>query len=320
MKKLSVVLPVYNVESYVSKCIDSILNQTFKDFELIIIDDGSTDSSSAICEHYKNIDSRIQLIKQKNQGLSAARNHGIQLAQGEFISFIDSDDWIDSTMYADLLSLITSDVDIVVCGHRVVTESGEILEQNSLGDMCLTAVQATKMILKDQEIPSFAWNKLFRRSLFNDIKFPVNRIYEDTACIYKLFHISHNIKVTSNIYYNYLRNPNSICLAKGNNKARKRALDNFLAFYERYCFAEENIQYHEVLDICANKAILMGIDLLHAQYLYHFDKELRLDIARKVLIVSKDANLSKLKKIEIFFLKNLAWLYYKLIALYFCFK
>ena len=139
MKKLSVVLPVYNVESYVSKCIDSILNQTFKDFELIIIDDGSTDSSSAICEHYKNIDSRIQLIKQKNQGLSAARNHGIQLAQGEFISFIDSDDWIDSTMYADLLSLITSDVDIVVCGHRVVTESGEILEQNSLGDMCLTA-------------------------------------------------------------------------------------------------------------------------------------------------------------------------------------
>ena len=176
------------------------------------------------------------------------------------------------------------------------------------------------MILKDQEIPSFAWNKLFRRSLFNDIKFPVNRIYEDTACIYKLFHISHNIKVTSNIYYNYLRNPNSICLAKGNNKARKRALDNFLAFYERYCFAKENIQYHEVLDICANKAILMGIDLLHAQYLYHFDKELRLDIARKVLIVSKDANLSKLKKIEIFFLKNLAWLYYKLIALYFCFK
>ena len=320
MKKLSVVLPVYNVESYVSKCIDSILSQTFKDFELIIIDDGSTDSSSTICEKYQKKDSRIRFIKQENQGLSAARNHGIQLAQGEFISFIDSDDWIDSTMYLDMLSLITSDVDIVICGHRVVTESGEILEQNTLDDMCLTAEQATKMILKDQEIPSFAWNKLFRRSLFNDIKFPVNRIYEDTACVYKLFHISHTIKVTSSIYYNYLRNPNSICLAKGNNKARKRALDNFLAFYERYCFTKDNIQYHEVLNICAQKAFLMGLNLLHAQYIFQFNTDLKLDIAKKVLTISNDAKLSIVKKCEVFLLRNIPWFYYRLINLYYCLK
>ena len=130
MPKLSIILPVYNVEKYLPDCLTSILNQTYDDFELIIIDDGSTDQSLSICKAYELKDTRIRVYSQCNAGLSAARNKGIDCSQGTYLAFVDSDDTIDSEMYETMMSALEeSEVDIVVCGHRVVSENGEIIEE-----------------------------------------------------------------------------------------------------------------------------------------------------------------------------------------------
>ena len=117
MPKISVIVPVYNVEKYLRKCIESILNQTFREFELILVDDGSTDSSGKICDEYALKDSRIKVIHKENGGASSARNAGLDVAKGEYIGFVDSDDWIEMDMYGELYRLIKeNNTDISVCG------------------------------------------------------------------------------------------------------------------------------------------------------------------------------------------------------------
>ena len=121
MSKISIIVPVYNVESYLSNCIDSILNQTFKDFELILVNDGSTDKSLEICKHYKNMDDRIFIIDKKNGGLSSARNAGLDIIKGEYIGFVDSDDYIHPQMYELLYKqIIENEADISMCEFKKV--------------------------------------------------------------------------------------------------------------------------------------------------------------------------------------------------------
>lgn len=128
MPELSIIVPVYKVEKYLPKCIDSILAQTFRDFELILIDDGSPDNCGAICDEYAARDSRIKVIHQKNTGVSAARNAGLDIASGTYLGFVDSDDWIEPEMYATMIATAKEkQVDVVVCGLRYVDEEGTLL-------------------------------------------------------------------------------------------------------------------------------------------------------------------------------------------------
>lgn len=263
--RLSIVVPVYNVEQYLHKCVDSILSQTFRDYELILVDDGSTDGSSRICDDYKGKDGRICVLHKENGGLSDARNYGIEHSNGEYIAFVDSDDWIDSGMYESMMSaIVENDADIAVCGHRVVTVDGQVEEtvvfENTI---LLTGAEATIEILKDERMPSFAWNKLYKKCLFKDIRFPQGRIYEDIAVVYRYFNIAKSVYVLNKVYYNYLRRPGSLCLSQTNEKAVKRIHDNAQAFYERYVFTKNNLMYESVLPICAQKCLIQLRSLIH---------------------------------------------------------
>lgn len=267
MPLLSVIVPVYNVENYLVKCINSILNQTFSDFELLLIDDGSTDNSGKMCDNFALKDRRIKVFHQPNSGLSMARNIGIEHSSGKYLSFIDSDDWIEKDMYGKMLDLVFGgkDIDIIVCGHRVLTEMGKIEEEIVFPKtISLSGIEATKLILEDKDLPSFAWNKIYKKKLFDTIRFPNGRIYEDTATIYQIFHLSKDVQIVNGIFYNYLRREGSICLTADSLKVARRSYDNFKAFYERYLFAKRHIEYTSVLETCTQKAFMLGINLIHS--------------------------------------------------------
>ena len=128
MKKISVIVPVYNVERYLKRCIESIINQTYKDLEIILVDDGSTDSSGNICDEYKKIDKRISVIHKKNGGLSDARNEGLKVVTGTYIAFVDSDDFLDLDMYEYMQKNIEKEnADIVICGTKIDYDNGKII-------------------------------------------------------------------------------------------------------------------------------------------------------------------------------------------------
>ena len=201
--KISIIVPVYNVSQYLHACINSIINQTFKELEIILIDDGSTDDSGKICDIYSAIDKRIKVIHQCNSGLSAARNVGIEIATGEYITFIDSDDYI-STDYIErlLLGFSKIDIDIVMCDFKTVPEDSELsdnMQQENLPDniIGLDNCQVIKEVYKARYhgVDFISVAKLYRKSLFkdNNIRFPSGKIHEDAFTTYKLFYASKQV-------------------------------------------------------------------------------------------------------------------------------
>lgn len=203
----SIIVPVYNVEKYLDKCLASILRQTFKNFECIIIDDGSPDNSNAIIDKYVKLDQCFKVIHQKNMGLSAARNAGLDIAKGEYVVFVDSDDYIaDDYLEKFALKIADTDADIVICGfieaykdyekNKVfAAESTEVIKQNILADVW----------------PSYVWNKCYKKDLFTNIRFPVGKIFEDILTIPKLCRYARKIVcIPDKLYYYNRQNENSI--------------------------------------------------------------------------------------------------------------
>lgn len=211
---ISVIVPVYNVAPYVRQCIDSILSQTIRNFELIIVDDGSTDGSGAICEEYT--DQRIRLYHNKNQGLSEARNFGIQKAHGDYIAFIDSDDWIEPSLFETALKYI-GDADIlcyVKSNTLAVYDGEEALNAHINGEIGCTV-----------------WSKLFRKECFQVTIFPNRRIMEDLSTSYKLLHQASKIRCAPLFgYYHYRYRENSL----SHNRTEQNVIDYWLAFKEMY--------------------------------------------------------------------------------------
>ena len=178
--KISIIVPVFNVENYIKRCLDSIANQSFSDFEVILVDDGSTDKSGIICDNYATKDSRFRVVHQNNGGVSVARNTGLDIAQGQYYSFIDSDDWIEKTMYEDMLSIsIKNNADIVVCDYR--QENGNDYTEV----LCEKEMSQEELFLDVFGTPSLligaCWNKLFSKSCVKDLRFNAELTnYEDT--------------------------------------------------------------------------------------------------------------------------------------------
>jgi glycosyltransferase involved in cell wall biosynthesis len=313
MPKLSIIVPVYNVELYLPKCLDSIINQTFTDFELILVNDGSTDSSVDICCNYIQKDSRIVLLDKENGGLSSARNLGLSNAKGQYVAFVDSDDWIDLSMYNSMISALEEmNADIVICGQKVVNMNGSLDVINTIEDSVLySEEEATKLILKDEKIFSFAWDKVYRKELFNNIRYPEGRIYEDTATTYKLFHRTKSVYHINEAYYYYVRRQGSICYEVG--KEVLRMQHNFLSFYERYLFIKAHPQYNEVFNECEAIAFKIGINLLHynARVPELFEKEYFNELLNKLNKMNVlENNLLKIRyKIEYTLLSKSTFLY-----------
>lgn len=186
---ISIIVPVYNVEKYLPVCLDSIINQTYKNLEIILINDGSTDDSLKICKRYAKKDSRIIVSSQKNMGQSSARNRGIELSNGKYIGFVDADDIISINMYEFLYKSITEGSNqIAICDFFVYVNDehtpafGNNHKKANFGKM-----EILKELMLDKKITNHMMNKLFVRSLFDEIRFPVGQKYEDIAILYKLF-------------------------------------------------------------------------------------------------------------------------------------
>ncbi|MEI2393116.1 glycosyltransferase [Priestia megaterium] len=208
---VSVIVPVYNVEKYLKRCIESIINQDYKNIELIIVNDGSTDNSERILEDFANVDNRICIINKENGGISSARNVGLRKAKGEFICFVDSDDWIDSSMIAKMLKVCEQeDADIVQCGYREIYENGERGKIIKLEEKNFIEEEITSIYFSNTDFHAVMWNKLYKKTIFNKISFVEGKQYEDTMASFEIILKSKKIFNLPDVFYNYYQRENSI--------------------------------------------------------------------------------------------------------------
>ncbi|MCF2649149.1 MULTISPECIES: glycosyltransferase [Bacillaceae] len=217
--KVSVIVPIYKVEKYLSKCIESIINQSYSNLEIILINDGSPDNCGNICDAYSRIDNRIQVIHKKNGGLSDARNEGLKIASGEYISFIDSDDYIDKDFYKILIDLIrNSNADAAQCSYKKITENGnlsyknDILEDKNDENISLHNLDILNSLYGNEEITVIwnVWNKLYKRELLRDIYFPKGKLHEDVFTTYKILYRAKMMVSTNKQLYFYTQRASSI--------------------------------------------------------------------------------------------------------------
>lgn len=208
MLKISIIIPIYNLEKYLDKCIKSILNQTFKDFELILVNDGSTDKSGVICDNYKKVDDRIVVIHKENGGTSSARNIGIDIARGKYIGFVDGDDYIHENMYYELYeNLIKNNSDISICKFIKVYDKDNLKFNNNIFKEKYSNIEALECLYRDgSEEFVVPWNKLYRSELIKKFRYPLGRKYEDAFIIHGLLYKCNKITfINKELYYYYQR-------------------------------------------------------------------------------------------------------------------
>ena len=227
---ISVIVPVYRVEHYLNRCVESILCQTYSDIEVLLIDDGSPDRCGQICDEYEKQDCRVKAFHTENRGLSAARNLGLQNAEGEYIGFVDSDDWIEPGMYENLLKgLEETDSDVCVCDYFL--EPAKYKMNHQSGVVIYQDADAVKALM-DGKINNFVWNKLYRKEVFKDILFPVGKNYEDIAIMHRILFKAERVAVIPNVEYHYCFRFDSITRTH----SAKNMLDYAEAFLKRYFF------------------------------------------------------------------------------------
>lgn len=210
--KISVIIPVYKVEKYLKKCINSVLDQEYKNIEIILVDDGSPDNCGNICDKYAQMDTRIKVIHKENGGLSSARNAGLDVATGEYIGFVDSDDYIEPSMYSGMLEIaIKYNSPLVVCGVTYVYENGTTAVRSKPSGIVELNFQDAIIEMNTYRLFDMAaWSKLYRADLFKDIRFPVGKLSEDLYVMYKIFELAEKVVYVPNRYYNYVQRQNSI--------------------------------------------------------------------------------------------------------------
>ena len=218
-EKISVIVPVYNVEQYLERCVDSIINQTYTNLEIILVNDGSTDNSGKLCDELAKKDERIRVIHKENGGLSDARNRGIEEAESDLVGFIDSDDYIDNDMYEILLkNLNNTDADLSMCALYDVYNNTPEAQVTNKETWKLSSEQAIKMVMEAKILSVTAVNKLYRKSLFSDLKFEVGKIAEDAFIMVKLLDKCEKIVATNKKKYYYVHRENSITTQKFSTK------------------------------------------------------------------------------------------------------
>ena len=223
---ISVIVPIYNVETFLPRCIDSLTKQTYDDIEFILVDDGSTDNSGIIAEQYRD-DSRFFVYHTMNKGLSAARNYGLGKARGEWLMFVDGDDWVEADFCETPVNeAIHYNADMVIFQWNTVKKGkrkkGETFDVSHLGVVSWeTAIEYGEVVV---------WNKLYKRSLFTSVSFPDDQAYEDVAITHKIIHQAQKIVMIPNILYNYVNRRNSI----SHTRSTRIKKDGFKAALQRY--------------------------------------------------------------------------------------
>lgn len=213
---VSIIIPVYNVSQYLRQCLDSVISQTYKNLEIILVDDGSTDRSGAMCDEYKTLDLRIKVLHKENGGLSSARNAGMKLMKGEYFSFIDSDDYIRTDYIGRMYSYIVRDrSDIVVCSFKKVIgdENYAIINRENTEHYKFNQ-EEIKLKMLSRQIPMYAHGKLYRTELAIRMEFPLGRLYEDVPTIWNAIKYINQVTYINNEMYFYRQRLNSIVNGK----------------------------------------------------------------------------------------------------------
>lgn len=281
----SIIVPVYNTDKYLKKCLDSITNQTFQEFEVIVINDASTDKSAEILSTYFS-NSKFKIVHlEQNSGPGASRNVGIQAARGKYITFIDSDDWIDNNYLKEHYNYLNqNEVDILSSGLKEVDENGNLIR-----------VDHSPKIIENQEIESalffmfsdsilkaYAPTKFFKFHLFENFKFKENRLYEDTASIHLLYNYANSFSILNFTSYNYLRHSKSESIS--NTKSLVSLRDFYFSLDERVTFCLENYPNNQKLlfETC-NRAIFMGFQLIFFIFYHQLNEQTLVDYVTKKL-------------------------------------
>lgn len=241
-KLISVIVPVYNVKEYLEECLDSICRQTYGNLEIIVIDDGSTDGSGSLCDSYQQKDGRIKVIHQSNEGLAQARNQGILHAGGEYLTFVDSDDYIHIQMIENMYNAMKEyGADLVLCSHEKVgcDRKADITRRNGSIDGCSEELQGrdcVKLFYSERCVDMVvAWNKLYRTVYFKDVLFPAGKIHEDEFTTYKiLYPLEKCIYLKQSLYF-YRQREGSIT----RKTYELKTLDKIEALRERVCYFKE---------------------------------------------------------------------------------
>lgn len=236
---ISIIIPVYKVEKYLEKCIQSVINQTYENLQIILVDDGSPDNCGKICDEYAERDQRIEVIHKSNGGLSDARNKGLEIAKGEYIGFVDSDDYIEADMYEVLYNLLKQyNADVSICNFYTVSQGKISIKNADNGINEYNRIEILKEILLDKNIQSYAWNKLYKKELFDEIKYPIGKKYEDIGTTFYLLEKCNKVVVTGKSEYYYINRQDSIV----NNVTESTITDYIELIMQRYDYIEENIK------------------------------------------------------------------------------
>ena len=250
---ITIVVPIYKVEKYLGRCIDSLVAQTYPNIEIILADDGSPDRCGAICDEYAQKDSRIKVIHQENKGVAAARNAALDIAQGEYIMFVDSDDYVEPTFCEiPLKTAQQQNADMVIFGYRRFI-NGKFANIKVAGfTRAMTSAETIRhFVLYDvPSIYNMVTNKMFHRSLFESIRFPEGFFFEDNEVSYRTAHIASRIYVIEDVLYDYAIRNDSITGVL-NKSATKQLMDRFKMRYGRLCFIKEHYPQLTDLQICA---------------------------------------------------------------------
>lgn len=234
---ISVIVPVYKVEPYLDKCVSSIVNQTYKNLEIILVDDGSPDNCGTMCDAWNQRDSRIRVIHKENGGLSDARNAGMAIATGELMGFVDSDDYISPDMYQVLYEhMMEDDSDIAACGVEMVWEDGTPPRMLTPSGRCvLNTQEAVRAIIEESALKQPVWYKLYKTALIRDIPFAVGKYHEDVFWSYQAIGLAKRVSVFDTPCYRYTQRSGSIM---GASFSAKR-LDALEAKLNRLAYVKE---------------------------------------------------------------------------------
>lgn len=242
MPKVSIIIPVYNVEEYLKRCLDSVLCQTLSDIEIILVDDGSTDSSGKLCDAIAKQDERIKVIHKENRGLSSARNEGLKYATSDLVGFIDSDDWITHDMYEYLYSLQQKhNADIVSCGYVLASVYSTKIHNSKIKEFVFTRDEALLNYIERglyNRINDYsAWKKIYKKELFSDIEFPKGVLFEDMPTNFRLIQKSSKYVYSTKKCYFYFQN--SVSITRNQYSLRHNDLIKVTKFINEYSKSED---------------------------------------------------------------------------------
>lgn len=313
MKLVSIIIPVYNVEKYLRECLDSVIRQTYKNVEILVIDDGSSDLSGKICDEYALRDTRIKVIHQENSGLSGARNRGIDLSSGDYLIFLDSDDYLEKDILEQLVIAIEKHkCDIAVSGIIYCDENKNILLKKAVKEETIyDKNEQIFNLLTSYEINTMAWGKLYNRNLFNDLRYPLNKYHEDVYLTYKLLDKSKKTVVIPNMGFYYRQVDNSIIHSKFSIKhldsldavkQRMKFIEKNYPEYNKYAYATVPYVSCKILEKMiqsnySNKDIESSIQIEIKKYILYFLFYSKSKIATKLFCILVAYNLMLSKKL-----------------------